>query len=950
MRNAPHFIDSDYGFDAPRSAPTDGPAIASGRGLFASMLSWIKDRMLGDPEAEAAARVAGRTAPSPDAAAASPAANTGRAAALGRFDSAELMRHLRDYHERHRDQLHGAGLVIGFDRERPAPAFPIIDKLHGGAALDEVSYLASDYEDLEAAYGAIQEGLDLERSPAQVAWLVNAACVRGALQMAGFTGAVHYEVQPGKSVKMVFEAGDASAAPSAASDAGQDTQEPRVRVAYEPNDSPLSLGAAGRKYLGYHCRKVFQDAAAAVASEFAAAVAAQARLTPEQTTSLRGEASRRCGMSGAVVKLSRSYVAFSNLHGLITADKAFIAGMDRDALANASRHGTKLTLDGYLVHSSEPVRSEVLAHRALGALAYAHYSESTLLRLIRAHGPGDAIQSLSMHPGGGSNGPAYEVQAASYLMARVFEAHLSEPAKALLQTVSPRYLASLFIGDQVSSSEPAALRVEGLRATAQSPQVAGARLACALNIVVGDGRTRTKLPWSAAFGHEALLELLHQDIPQEQAIQGLVNFMEVANAHRARGDKAADLRHVRIDWEGYAQAPAADPVGSLLRLVGATSSPRLKRAGVAQMALARELLAPLQPITTQPPGGDAGGRFGGAITWAPELVSVQPTFERSESANLTLVLRQQGSPMCAEITTRLWRCSDPGAVFEYEPGGPKSLHTQADHGTTWALGYLRGSEPRTGAIRLGSSMTPLHGGPLKGPLKPWWVSKVKINPDSERAAVSKHLAALSEAVKAQVDAAIQAHPLEFACLAPAVAEDLRSGEPQLPAVGKAKAFRLATVCLGADNASGLSCVIAAMKNPFARNGAALSVLDIALESKESDLPMAALQALAAHPVAQQNPQALVALVQGGLGKLVERHPRLLPTAIGMGATMDETLATAWEALHPASKTPETQAAMVAVKMRATIDRLTAEAAAAAAASPQPEPEPAAPAPRRRLRI
>ena len=109
------------------------------------------------------------------------------------------------------------------------------------------------------------------------------------------------------------------------------------------------------------------------------------------------------------------------------------------------------------------------------------------------------------------------------------------------------------------------------------------------------------------------------------------------------------------------------------------------------------------------------------------------------------------------------------------------------------------------------------------------------------------------------------------------------------------------------------------------------------------MPKAALQGLVANAALKQRPDRLAELVQVSLGKLVERHPDLLPMAVELGATVGAEVMLAWQALHPKRQSPEAQAALNEALMRATIARARAESAANDVAAQTAS----APSPRRR---
>jgi len=171
---------------------------------------------------------------------------------------------------------------------------------------------------------------------------------------------------------------------------------------------------------------------------------------------------------------------------------------------------------------------------------------------------------------------------------------------------------------------------------------------------------------------------------------------------------------------------------------------------------------------------------------------------------------------------------------------------------------------------------------------------------------------------------LASHPYQCAAAFPAVANFLWTGgrlvdHQVLKPIGTASSFKMVRACVGSDNAHGIALLCKFALRADARSANGSSLLDLALDSKRHQCGQAALMGLGKNSRLAGTPGGMASLVQASFGKLVERHPELIPLALEYGARADRTVLAAWEALHPIRRAPGLEAAINAALMNNVID-------------------------------
>jgi hypothetical protein len=927
------FIDSDYP-DIDRSAPEPSAddGISSGRGMLASMMTWI--RGIGSRSSDVAAAVAQRPLTAHGlTSTAQPYVPINSSGPDGAFDAAELMRGILAYHERHRARLYGAGLIVGLDNGLPSPAFPEVAAMPGfTGAVDTLSLMASDYEDLDAAHRTIKEVLFQapqlrDMAPRQVAWLINATCVRGAIAMSGFA--------LGRP-EIVLDAADTPARSRGArmrfhSAPGQ--AHAGSTLEFSGIDNPLGLGRLARARLADHCLHAFREAGRAVVGEFLAEVCAAARLG--EPDDYHKGVTQMALSSAALGRLSRCYVAFSNLTGMVAADKAFQATLSRQAMVDALRHGTYgFQLAPYLAHTKASVQADVLAYRHHGSLALGHYSLDTLLELANGHCSRIAVtanyspfsgslQVVSDEPGQAPAGAA--LSARTFL--RAMAAELSAPARTVLESASPRYLAPLVLG--LASASPVT-ESEELLGAHERQESAGRRLGRAFTELLSESPSPAKLPWLRVLACGTSKALMVEGEDDEAATRGLVTLFRLANALRAKSLPQSELDRVP-EASAFIDAPESASVGSILRLMGIAPSTLGSLERTADAVLA-ELLSSM-PVTAvaREPGADLEAA---QLKWEPVLAGFRP-MDSGAHDELEVAFRVAGSRR--ERWCRLVLASDSSGTYP-EEFGPLQMGVGTPDN---AFGRVFDAKRALKRDETALPVRTLRGEQFANPA-------VKAPPATKLdspAVNTSNANVLAEALTTHFEGLTRTRPLEMAALFVSVAEHFRHAGidafERVQPIGRTKTFRLARASVARDNPAGLGLVVALSKDPFARTAAGTSLLDIALELGDADGAGMALKALANHPVSTERLSEVTEMVQRALGKLIERHPSLLPQAMHLGAVADDIAMAAWDAQHPSLKTAESRAAMNAAAMAASIARSRARHAAESSSAPSES------APRRR---
>ena len=918
MPNSPYpdtdFSDSYISFGREElPEPEPDTRVSSGRGILSSMMTWIRGVTTGAADVRAATTLSLTAGLPPKIASnkSAPFRPMPSTDAAGKFDSAELMRGIRAYHELHKARLYGDGLVIGLDTELPPPAFPSVAKLPGfTGALDTLSFLASDYHDIDAAHQAISDAQakginDIgTRSPRQIAWLINAACVRGALAMAPFAeGEPEFVVDPAdvsideRTVRAKFHS--------------VVDGKPHVHdMAFGRMDNPMALGRGARAHIGSVCEYNFEAAANAVCEEFAKSFIKGARLTygNHESTNPFDSSVQRSATFGL---LKRSYVAFSNLPGVVRADKAFLPTLDRQAITDALRHSSSgFSLIAYLAHTDEDLKRDVATHRALGALALAHYSPTSLRALTAAHCPNGTKADGS--------------QAAAFM--RAFASRLGPAAQAALSAASPRYLSGLVLG---SGKQMPLTSMHAMSETDGMTEIAGGRLGSALNQLIESWPGASKLPWAAVFSTEVAADLLSDGASDEGSIRGLVTLFEVANALRSKGAGHGELG--KLPEAAYLlAAPDSNRVGSILQVIDRTPGNQVSLANRAMVSLVDELFRTLPAATST--SDVPYQELSTSMTWSPVMVAQIGAQYGDPAGQMTVALRGSGGGKNAWARVTLVSTSQPDDAGNAQ----LAFHVNAGNNVFTPL-YDAKRKPafNSDEMNLRVMSGPTMRYPTLREVKPCAAQPLPADLQANGA----HVGAIRRAWTTHLATLTRSHPIQMASLFEPIAASLMTAGAltlaAIPPFGKKDAFRLARVCLARANACGMQLIVAHAMNPMARTAAGISLLDLALEAKSSSLAAAALAGLAAHPVLVNEPQLLTDLVQSSLGKLVERHPELLEVAVAHGAVMDEAATLAWAALHPTRISNEAQAAMTAAAMRGAITAAAGQEAPAADSDPTP---------------
>lgn len=146
-------------------------------------------------------------------------------------------------------------------------------------------------------------------------------------------------------------------------------------------------------------------------------------------------------------------------------------------------------------------------------------------------------------------------------------------------------------------------------------------------------------------------------------------------------------------------------------------------------------------------------------------------------------------------------------------------------------------------------------------------------------------------------------------------------EPAGRPLPKADVLRLARQALLLNRPDSLERLVAGARDPLVRTAAGTSVLDLALEFSGEAAGRHVLKALnhrLSQPASGVIAERAREYVQASMGKLVERHPGLLPLAAEFDINLCESARQAWESLHGTLKLPELQACYSALAMRSVM--------------------------------
>lgn len=914
MTDTKHIIDANEVDDATIDGATVG--VSAGHGVLASMMSWVRGalaRAIGP-----AKLVAGVKTPALDHV--DPKAVT----RAGDFDPTLLMGALERYSARYGSLLHGDGLLLRLGQELPPAAFPVIGHLDGfGRTLDRSSYNAKDYEDGEAAMLAISELKFDSPDNRQFIWLANAAMVRAATSMAAFVYAQPYFDVGAKDIKprLVFEhAGVASS------------------VYIDIETSPLSLHRHARAVIQGIWSGRLGGAQAAVADEFIESLERQG-LPRDRAHSVRHRLNEAFREFKPLIKLRHSSAAFINIRAIASTCQSYAENIDRAAVRNALRHGARgLYWRNFITHLDAGAQAQIAAAEHAGALAYAHYSPE-LLRALNASNVNDSSAyvltpppGLGLGAGGGYGGPAatgeYTGVATKAFMSAL-DAGLAADARAVLQSLTPRYLCVVAVGHHSIPSFEKKLGTLGYNVSPVSEQMlsatAGRCLAMALNAVVAKASGKSNaLPWARVLSSDTAYGLMLSPESDEQAAAGLVALIDYANAMRARGARAADVAFSLPSAEECLEAPSSNAGQALLGLHDGVRSKLTGIGARSALGLVREFLLEAAPVVTSTSQDSPAAR---RLTWAPSLAAVRPYFEHEADlkAGFRVALRnpnrRNGGWSLMDIHAR----TSPEFSDRSEPLEEDDSYTFAVRGDgtpesvdplVFELKMPRATRFRQvidkparmeGWFEVG--MEDISGSGLRNPHIGKPTSKAGLIEVSRQDA---HAAAAMKEWAVRLRAFLAAKPFHAAALFPAVAKFLWYGGrlvdgKAIRPIGTASAFKLARACLGSSNPHGIALLCRYVTRPDWRSSTGASLLDIALEASNPMVAKGALGGLAKNSKLAGAPEALGGLVQSSIGKLMERHPQLLKSALACGAKADQTLMDACDRLHPRRMTPELQA-------------------------------------------
>lgn len=956
----PNFnLDAIEADDAVLDGATSG--VAAGHGVLASMLSWIRGALgRGPSQSRLVAGVPTAELPHVDPKA---------VVHPERFDPALLMGALIRYGQRYERQLHGAGLLLGIGQQLPPAAFPITEGLaRFGGPLDTDSYRIEDYEDRDAAIRAIETfRFTGDKSNGQLGWLVNAAMLRAAVSMACFVYA-----------KPRLELG----APHDKHVLAFDHQGKTTYVNIDSSSSPLSLHRHVRLAIQGIWRTSLAAETARVSREFVAALRDQG-LPAALVETIQLELDDVLQGFKPLLKMRHSSDAFINISAIAKACTDFAERVDRLAARNALRHSTQgLQWANYLVHLDSGFKAEIAEHEPAGALAYANYSPRLLEALCSTNGTDRTVHSLSLGPASGGlgtiwGGSSAEVAYTGHLTRRFMKSlneNVSPEVRRAFSVVSPRYLCVVAGGHPMTPSfekhlgqQQAASADQGV--AARLADTAGRRLAAALNqVAAATDSGRNILPWTRVLSSSSCYELLMTSADSdERAVTGLVNLISYANALRAKGARANDEVRSLPDAEDCMSAPGGNAVASLMGMRGATVSRSWNQYEKAALHLVRDLVASVEPVTTQHIESD--GASSRALKWVPELAVVRSAsvHEKDLAGGFRLALRNPGTRKggtwtLLDVTARKGDDSNP--VREFRIDAESNSFAVRGKGTPEGVAPLvmevRMQEPTRFRAMANRKVGPQGWSPLEmqdisgcGLTNPHMATRIS---EADRHAIPRMNVHASSAMAhwaARLGTMLARQPFHSAAAFPAVARFLWSGgrtadDQTIRQVSVATAFKLARACLGSTNPYGMGLLCRYVTRPEHRTASGVSLLDIALDSTDYRVAQGALEGLRKNSKLAQESGGLAGLVQASIGKLIERHPELIPMALKLGAKADETALLAWSHLHPQRRSPHLEASINEAVMRGVIERedlARAEAPQPEAAKTQPS---AAARPRRRV--
>jgi len=932
------------------SDPTSDQGISPGTGSLATMLNWIRRLVIKDDAISSA--VGKKVNPivlsqskivdgGPEVFHPIPSTNLD-----GDFDSTVLMKGVRAYHDLHKSNLYGSGLIVGLNSNIPAPAFSTVADLPGyKGKIDSFSLLVSDYKNDDNAKQVITKAFgkydDYDNSefrlpdelaaliPRQLAWLVNATFVRAVLEMESYSLGIPEFVVTNESsgsgvrtARIVFH-------PQLGAD-----RKP-VFFEFKGQENPTSLRRAVKVYLKSMFEGFLTSAASHVATEISKAIPSFVKpvSNPDDDLDFSNADILGSAVADAITStngfflMKQSYVAFSNLRQIIDAEKVFVCGLDRQALSDSIRHSSfGYSLVAYIAHTDKDIQEDVAKHRSHGALAYAYYKESTLQKLAKAHCfSGELIIDGNVSLSSANGYPA--------LMGdpiRAMTNALTPEAKSLFSTLSPRYFSDFVIG---TAGRKSAQSLEPLLgSSSEAAANAGIRLAGALNEVISTDGSKA-LPWSRLFTHSATLDILLEPIPTDAAINGLVNLIRTANSIRSHGDPQLELR--RLPSSGsFLDAPGSGGTQSIMHLMGRFKQNAISSAKRTALGLFKELVLTLPPtITSFSTPETIACAHSCDLLWKPALAGLGSTSGVFDDVN------EQAMELAFLSDKNHWVLMDLTAFLnDSENSASGSLLSISSDRRSAGLQMpgsfiqIFNSAGKKNSKSIPLDMVDISNCGIKYPAHHKRTSKPGGNGQQYIDPVQKaHFTALQNIWNDHFKGLIKSYPLEMACLFKPIADDFNARVPGCrissseggKLLNKTESFRLIRTCLVRENYSAISHVISQTKNPLARTDSGVSLLDVVLESRLEQFVVAGLKSFSNHPQFNHGTADLAEFIQSSFGKLAERHPNLVPLAISYGAKADVDIFKAWDAVHPGRKSPEAEAAMTAEFMRNIIVNSTA---------------------------
>lgn len=851
--------------DEDRAETTRG--VSTGRGILGRMLDWLK------PAGNGSANVAPIEA-----------FDSGDS-----FDPVAFQDYLRKFQRQYGHLMEGRGLILGAGQAAPPTAFQFLKGASEGlAVVGGLSLDLDDYADRAVPYELRQNhGIRIDAiAPAQFAWIANVALVRTAVRMA-----------PYACSKPTLSWGSGGRFPALQFDAALD-QEARI-APLASADNPLAMRAGIEASLGAWWQHAVRMELKRLEEELAVAMV--------EIGWAKGEAERIVDLMqdvlvhGPIVRSARRlHLHLANLTHISELVRTTVSGFDRTAIRHVARHGTgRLCWQNLYTHLDPELQLDIERHRSLGSLAVAKYLPATLVKLQEGHREGSM--------------PIPYTGEFSAAFASAFDQQLGARARSELNERSPRYLGAMIYGHHRLRSLEATLLDEGGDTSPAAAARCGMRLGLAFERLVFESTAKTAAPWSTALCSPNLYDILKADISDEQSVEAATRFLKLVNAWRAQGelrwkvDSAPQCADILL-------APAANPVDALVAMHGPRETPAAASSKRMAATLARDLLG--STIETASPNGD-----GSKVTWRLAYVQVGDDQAFAPESELSLVFatpdgRHVGVDVNFEPAVDRWLkgTSDVWKSFETDFG--LSILTRLD--ASIPLTRLKEARLSPSAAPRSKVRVLRHTPVGKPTLKQPSVHGAPTIGSDASAAIEQLLTAVGHRLSGSVNKA----PLHVAALVPKVAAFLAQVEHRdaMRIASGVQTLRLAKVCLHQFNAVALELMLAGTARPAVRSEAGHSVLDIALESIDSALGEAAMRGLSRNAEMQKDGR-LAALLDASIGKLVERHPGLLPLATSLGARLSEEATASWNALHPNRKSPEAAAAVLEGQMRDCIDQI-----------------------------